>query len=154
MEHFVNNRDVIKNPKINTGTSANPTMTGFCTASSLALNTDFTKQEFFTFCDAIQRSITTGVSMVIDGTVKIDMNNSAIRKVLGDVHTLISTGAIAQFNNQLFEFDLLTGVSGGVLEYTTYRVPVSFTLESLGGDAEGVGEFAISLAINGTSISA
>lgn len=154
MEFFVSNRDVIKNPKLNTGTSANPTMTSFCTASELALNTDFTTQEFFVFCDAIQRSVKTGVSMVIDGTIKIDMNNSAIRKVLGDVHTLISSGTISQFNNQLFEFDLLTGISGGVLEYTTYRVPVSFSLESLGGSAEDVGEFAISLAINGTSISA
>ena len=154
MEFFVSNRDVIKNPKLNTGTSANPTMTSFCTASELSLNTDFTTQEFFVFCDAIQRSVKTGVSMVIDGTIKIDMNNSAIRKVLGDVHTLVSSGTISQFNNQLFEFDLLTGISGGVLEYTTYRVPVSFSLESLGGSAEDVGEFAISLAINGTSISA
>ena len=154
MEFFVSNRDVIKNPKLNTGTSANPTMTSFCTASELALNTDFTTQEFFVFCDAIQRSVKTGVSMVIDGTIKIDMNNSAIRKVLGDVHTLVSSGTISQFNNQLFEFDLLTGISDGVLEYTTYRVPVSFSLESLGGSAEDVGEFAISLAINGTSISA
>ena len=154
MEFFVSNRDVIKNPKLNTGTSANPTMTSFCTASELALNTDFTTQEFFVFCDAIQRSVKTGVSMIVDGTIKIDMNNSAIRKVLGDVHTLISSGTISQFNNQLFEFDLLTGISDGVLEYTTYRVPVSFSLESLGGSAEDVGEFAISLAINGTSISA
>ena len=154
MEFFVSNRDVIKNPKLNTGTSANPTMTSFCTASELSLNTDFTTQEFFVFCDAIQRSVKTGVSMVIDGTIKIDMNNSAIRKVLGDVHTLVSSGTISQFNNQLFEFDLLTGISDGVLEYTTYRVPVSFSLESLGGSAEDVGEFAISLAINGTSISA
>ena len=154
MEFFVSNRDVIKNPKLNTGTSANPTMTSFCTASELSLNTDFTTQEFFVFCDAIQRSVKTGVSMIVDGTIKIDMNNSAIRKVLGDVHTLISSGTISQFNNQLFEFDLLTGISDGVLEYTTYRVPVSFSLESLGGSAEDVGEFAISLAINGTSISA
>ena len=154
MEFFVSNRDVIKNPKLNTGTSANPTMTSFCTASELSLNTDFTTQEFFVFCDAIQRSVKTGVSMIVDGTIKIDMNNSAIRKVLGDVHTLVSSGTISQFNNQLFEFDLLTGISDGVLEYTTYRVPVSFSLESLGGSAEDVGEFAISLAINGTSISA
>ena len=149
-EYFVTNRDVIKNFAINTGTTNEPVYTNMCTSSELTLNSSFTQQDFFVFCDAIQRSIKTGVAMTIEGSVKIDMNNAAIRKVLGYVHTLITTGTISQFNNVLAKFDLLTGVNGGVLEYTTYYVSTNFSLESLGGAAEGVGEFSMSLTINGT----
>lgn len=149
-EYFVTNRDVIKNFAINTGTTNAPVYTNMCTSSELTLNSSFTQQDFFVFCDAIQRSIKTGVAMTIEGSVKIDMNNAAIRKVLGYVHTLITTGTISQFNNVLAKFDLLTGVNGGVLEYTTYYVSTNFSLESLGGAAEGVGEFSMSLTINGT----
>lgn len=151
MEYFVTNRDVIRNFSINTGTSQAPVYTKMCTSSELALNTDFTTQEFFVFCDAIQRSLKTGVAFTLEGTVKIDMNNSAVTKVLGDIHTLITSGTISQFNNQKVKFDLLTGVSSGVLTYTTYIADVSYSLESLGGAAEDVGEFAISMVINGTA---
>ena len=149
-EFYVTNRDVIKNFAINTGTTAVPVYTNLCTSSELSLSTDFTEQTFFVFCDAIQRSIKTGVALTIDGTVKIDVNNLAVQKVLTNLGTLISTGAIAQFNNVGCKFDLLTGASGGVLTYTTYIVDTNFSLESLGGVAEGVGEFSISLTINGT----
>ncbi len=149
-EFFVTNRDVIKNFSINTGTSQNPVYTKLCTTSELSLSTDFTNQTFFVFCDALQRSINTGVAMTIDGTVEIDINNTAIQTVLTNLGTLISTGAIAQFNNVKCKFDLLTGVSSGVLTYTTYICDTNFSLESLGGSAEGVGEFSISLTINGT----
>lgn len=155
MEHFVPNREVIKNFAINTGTTQAPVYTNLCTASELALNSDFTTQEFFVFCDAIQRSVKTGVALTIDGTIKIDANNKAIEKIIGDVHTLLASGTISQFNNVQAKFDLLTNVSGGVLTYTTYYVSTNFSLDKLGGSAEDVGEFAISLTINGTgSISA
>lgn len=149
-EFFITNRDVIKNFSINTGTTQSPTYTKLCTTSELTLSTDFTNQTFFVFCDAIQRSINTGVAITIDGTVEIDINNLAVQKVLTNLGTLISTGAIAQFNNMKCKFDLLTGVNNGVLTYTTYVCDTNFTLESLGGSAEGVGEFAITLTINGT----
>lgn len=149
-EFFVTNRDVIKNFAINTGTSQAPVYTNLCVTSELTLNSDITKQDFFVFCDAIQRSINTGVALTIEGTVKIDINNAAVQKVLGNMHTLISTGAISQFNNVMAKFDLLTNVSGGVLTYTTYIVSTNFSLESLGGAAEDVGEFSMSLTINGT----
>lgn len=109
-EFFVTNRDVIKNFSINTGTSQNPVYTKLCTTSELSLSTDFTNQTFFVFCDALQRSINTGVAMTIDGTVEIDINNTAIQTVLTNLGTLISTGAIAQFNNVKCKFDLLTGI--------------------------------------------
>lgn len=149
-EYYVTNRDVIKNFAFNTGTSANPVFTNMCTATELSLSTDFDDQTWYVFCDAIQRSIKTGVALTIDGTIKIDINNTAIQKVLGDVKTLIKSGTISQFNNQLVQFDLLTGVSSSVLTYTKFQVSVSYSLESLGGAAEDVGEFAITMTINGT----
>ena len=149
MEYFINNRQFIKGLAVNTGTTQNPTFTTMCTASELSFNTDFEEKTFYVFCDAIQRAIKTGVAMSIEGSVKIDMNNTAIVALLGDIHTLISTGEIAQFSNQLMQFDLLTGISGGVLEYTTYQVPVSFSLSDLGGAAEDEGDFSITINITG-----
>lgn len=151
MEYFVTNRDVIKNFKINTGTSANPTYTALCTTSELTLSTEFETKDFYVFCDAIQRSINTGVATTINGTVKIDINNTAIQNILGKVGTLLSSGTISQFNNLLVQFDLLTSVYNSVLEYTTYTVNTRLTLESLGGSAEDEGEFAFTMTINGTA---
>lgn len=149
MEYYINNRQFIKGLAVNTGTSQNPTFTPMCTASELTFNTEFEEKTFYVFCDAIQRALKTGVAMSIEGTVKIDMNNSAIVALLGDVHTLISTGEIAQFSNQLMQFELLTGINNGVLEYTKYQVPVSFSLSDLGGPAEDEGDFAITINIIG-----
>ena len=151
MEFYVTNRDVIKNLKINTGTSAVPSYTALCTTSELTLNQDFEEKDWYVFCDAIQRSIITGVSMSLEGTVKIDINNTAIQTVLGKVHTLLSAGTISQFNNLSVKFDLLTGVNNAVLEYTTYTANVKMTLESLGGSAEDEGEFGFTMTINGTA---
>jgi len=149
MEFYLNNRQFIKGLAINTGTTENPSFTTMCTASELTFNTEFEEQTFYVFCDAIQRALKTGVAMTIEGSVKIDINNAAIVALLGDLHTLISTGEIAQFSNQLMQFDLLTGISEGVLEYTTYQVPVSFSLSDLGGAAEDVAEFSITINITG-----
>lgn len=151
MEFYVTNRDVIKNLKINTGTSSTPTFTDLCTTSELTLNQDFEEKDWYVFCDAIQRSIITGVSMTLEGTVKIDVNNTAIQNILGKVHTLLSAGTISQFNNLQVKFDLLTGVNNAVLEYTTYTANVKMTLESLGGSAEDEGEFGFTMTINGTA---
>lgn len=149
MEFYLNNRQFIKGLAVNTGTTQNPTFTTMCTASELTFNTEFEEKTFYVFCDAIQRALKTGVAMSIEGTVKIDINNTAIQALLGDIHTMIATGEIAQFSNQLMQFDLLTGISGGVLEYTTYRVPVSFSLSDLGGNAEDEADFGITINIIG-----
>lgn len=154
MEYYVTNRDIIKNFKINTGTSGSPTYTPLCTTSELTLDTSFDTAEWYTYCDAIQRSIITGVAMSISGTIKIDVNNTAITTLLSKVHTLIANGTISQFNNILAQFDLLTGVQGGVLEYTTYTVNTRLTLESLGGSAENEGEFDFTMTINGSATGA
>ena len=156
MNYFINNREFIKNLSVNTATTGAPVFTSMCTASELNFNTEFEEKTFYVFCDAIQRALKTGVAMTIEGTVKIDMNNAAIISLLGDIHTLISTGEIAQFSNQTMQFDLLTGINNSVLEYTTYQVPVSFSLGDLGGAAEDEGDFSITINIigKGTVVSA
>lgn len=146
---FINNRELIKNLALNTGTSSSPTFTEMCTTSEVTVNTEFEEKTFYVFCDAIQRAILTGVAMGLDTTVKIDMNNTAIQSVLGNIKTLISTGSIAQFNNQLIQFELLTGISEGVLEYTKFQVPANLKISDLGGAAEDEGEFSLEITFNG-----
>ena len=149
MEWYVNNREVIKNLSLNTGTSGTPVFTSMCTTSEVGLTTDFEQQDWYVFCDAIQRSLITGVAMSIETTVKIDMNNTAITGILGNIHALIKNGSVAQFNNQLVQFELLTGVEQNALTYTKYKVPVVLNFSDLGGAAEDSGEFALTIVING-----
>ncbi len=143
--HFINTRQFIKNLAINTGTSATPAFTSMCTMSEMSLNTEFEEKTWYTFCSAIQQSLKTGVAMSIEGSVKIDMNNDAIVTLLGDVHTLLASGEIAHFNNQLIQFDLLTDLNNNVLEYTKYQVPCTISLSDLGGAAEDEGAFGITI---------
>ena len=149
MEWYVNNREVIKNLSLNTGTSETPVFTSMCTTSEVGLTTDFEQQDWYVFCDAIQRSLITGVAMSIETTVKIDMNNTAITGILGDIHALIKNGSVAQFNNQLVQFELLTGIEQTALTYTKYKVPVVLNFSYLGGVAEDSGEFTLTIVING-----
>ena len=151
MNFYVPNRDVIKNLKLNTGTSAVPVYTNMCTTSELSINYDFQKKTWFDFCNSLQKSIITGVATTIEGTAKIDINNTAIQNVLGKVHTLLTSGTISQFNNVEVKFDLLTSVNNAVLEYTTYECNVNLSLESLGGAAEDEGEFSFTMEIIGSS---
>lgn len=146
---FINNRELIKNLSLNTATTESPTFTSMCTTSEVTLNTEFEEKTFYVFCDAIQRAVLTGVAMGLDTTVKIDVNNTAIQGVLGNIKALISEGTIAQFNNQLIQFDLLTGVNAGVLEYTTFKVPANLKISELGGAAEDEGEFGLEITFNG-----
>ena len=149
MEWYVNNREVIKNLSLNTGTSGEPVFTSMCTTSEVGLTTDFEQQDWYVFCDAIQRSLITGVAMSIETTVKIDVNNTAITGILGNIHALIKNGSVAQFNNQLVQFELLTGVEQNALTYTKYKVPVVLNFSDLGGAAEDSGEFTLTIVING-----
>lgn len=149
MNWFLNNREVIRNLALNTGTSASPTFTPFCTTSEVALTTDFEEKDFYVFCDAIQRSIITGAKLTINATVKIDMNNAAIIAMLGDLHTLITSGTVAQFNNVMVQFELITNVESNTLTYTKYSVPVNMKISEIGGAAEDEGEYALELVING-----
>lgn len=149
MEWYVNNREVIKNLALNTGTSEEKTFTNMCTTTEVGVTTDFEQQDWYVFCDAIQRSLITGVALSIETTVKIDMNNVAIKKVLGNIHSMLENGTVAQFNNQEVQFELLKDVEDGVLTYTKYTVPAVLNFSDLGGAAEDSGEFALTIVING-----
>lgn len=149
MEFYVTNREIIKNLAFNTGTSAAPEFTPACTTSEVTVAPNLEQQDFYVFCDAIQRSIITGASLSIDTTVKIDMNNAAIVGIIGDLHALIKDGSIAQFNNQLIQFELLTGVETGALTYTKYKVPCILNFGEIGGSAEDSGEFSLTIKITG-----
>lgn len=149
MEFYMSNRDLIKGLSLNTGTSSAPAFAEMCTTTEVTFNTELEQQDFYVFCDAIQRSIITGVAMSIETTVKLDINNVAIQELIGKIHTLLKDGTIAQFNNQLVQFELLSGVQEGVLEYTKYKVPCVLNFGELGGAAEDSSEFSLTIVING-----
>jgi hypothetical protein len=149
MEWYVNNREIIQNLSINTGTTGTPTYTAMCTTSEIEVTTEFEQTDWYVYCDAIQRSLITGVAISIDATVKLDINNTAIQNIISKIHTLLASGTVAQFNNQTIQFELLSGVSGNTLEYTTYQVPCTLNFSDLGGSAEEEGEFSLEIHING-----
>lgn len=149
MEWYVNNREIIQNLSINTGTTEKPTYTAMCTTSEIEVTTEFEQTDWYVFCDAIQRSLITGVAISIDATVKLDINNTAIQNIISKIHTLLASGTVAQFNNQTIQFELLSGVSDSTLEYTTYQVPCTLNFSDLGGAAEEEGEFSLEIHING-----
>lgn len=146
---FLNNREIIKNLGINTGTSANPVYTTMCTTSEIELTTDFETTDFYVFCDAIQRTLVTGSAISLDTTVKLDVNNTAIRTIIDKIHTLLASGEVAQFNNQTIQFSLISGVDDDTLEYTTYTAPATLVFSDLGGAAEEEGEFSLEIHLNG-----
>lgn len=148
---FISNRELIKNLAINTGTTENPIYTPICTTSEVSVSTEFEEKDFYVFCDALQRKIVTGATVMLSGTLKLDVNNTGDIAILDKVHTLIGDGEITQFTNVGVQFDLLSGVSGGTLEYTTYRASVSLSVSDLGGAAEDESEFSFEMTLIGTA---
>lgn len=146
---FISNRQLIKDLSINTGTTDTPVWSKICTTSEVGINTDLETQDFYVYCDALQRRLITGASVVLSGTLKIDANNAGDLALLDKVHTLLSAGTIEQFNNVEIKFDLLTSVSNGVLAYTTYTADVNLSLSDLGGAAEDVSEFSFEMTLIG-----
>lgn len=149
MNYFLNNREIIKDIALNTGTSDAPVYTTMCTTSEVEVTTDLELTDFYVFCDAIQRSLVTGAAVSLDCTVKLDINNVAIQDLISKINTLIASGTVAQFNNQLIKFDLLSGINDGVLEYTTYTANATLEFSDLGGAAEEEGEFSLNIHLNG-----
>lgn len=149
MEHYTNVRELIKDLAINTGTSQAPAYTNLCTTTEITFTTDFEQQDWYTFCDAIQRSLITGVAVSLETTVKLDANNESQKTILGMIHSVLKDGSVAQFNNQSVKFSLLTGANDGVLEYTTYTVPAVLNFSDLGGASEDVTEYSLTIVITG-----
>lgn len=151
MNWFINNRELVKNLAINTGTTEVPVYTTICTTSEVSVETELEEKDFYVFCDALQRKVITGANVKLTGTLKIDVNNSGDIALLDKVHTLIADGEVSQFSGVGIQFDLLSGVNNGVLEYTTYRASASLNLSDLGGAAEDEGEMSFELQLIGTA---
>lgn len=149
MNWFLNNRQVIKSLAINTGTTSAPVYTNLCVASEIGIMTDLETQDFYVFCDALKRYLTTGADVGFSATIKMDIQNAGVQELLSKVHTLISTGAISQFSNVMIQFELLTGVSSDTLTYEQYDATANLTISDLGGSAEDASEFSIELKLNG-----
>lgn len=149
MEWYINNRELIKNLAINTGTTESPTFTNICTTSEIGVETSLEEKDFYVFCDSLQRKVITGASVTLTGTLKLDVNNAGDIAFLEKVHTLIADGEVAQFSGILIQFDLLSGVNKGVLEYTKYQAQVSLNLSDLGGAAEDESEFSFEMQLIG-----
>lgn len=149
MNWFINNRELIKNLAINTGTTGSPVYTPICTTSEVGIDTELEEKNFYVFCDALQRKVITGANVTITGTLKIDVNNSGDLAILDKVHTLIGDGEVSQFSNVEIQFELLSGETGGVLEYTTYQANVSLSVSDLGGSAEDESEFSFEMQLIG-----
>jgi hypothetical protein len=149
MEWYISNRELIKNLAINTGTTEVPVYTPICTTSEVGVDTELEEKDFYVFCDALQRKLITGASVTLTGTLKLDVNNTGDIALLEKVHTLIGDGEVSQFSGILIQFDLLSGVSNGVLEYTTYQAQVSLNLSDLGGAAEDESEFSFEMQLIG-----
>jgi hypothetical protein len=155
MEWYINNREVIKNLAMNTGTTETPVYTTICTTSEIGIETELEEKDFYVFCDALQRKVITGASVTLTGTLKLDVNNTGDIAFLDKVHTLIADGEVAQFSGVQIQFDLLSGVSNGTLEYTTYQAQVSLNISDLGGAAEDEAEFGFEMQLigKGTEVS-
>lgn len=149
MEWYINNREVIKNLAVNTGTTEVPVYTTICTTSEIGIETELEEKDFYVFCDALQRKVITGASVTLTGTLKLDVNNTGDIAFLDKVHTLIADGEVAQFSGVQIQFDLLSGVSKGTLEYTTYQAQVSLNISDLGGAAEDEAEFGFEMQLIG-----
>lgn len=145
---FINNREFIKGLAFNTGTSSNPTFTEACTSSEISLDTDWEEKTFYVWCDAIQRTILTGGTLTISGTMKLDLNNTANLTLLSKIHSFITNGEISQFRD-LIQFELLSGVSSSTMTYTKYQAPVVIKLSDLGGNAEDEAEFSYEISLQG-----
>lgn len=153
---FINNRELIKNLAINTGTTETPVYTTICTTSEVGVETELEEKDFYVFCDALQRKVITGASVTLTGTLKLDVNNTGDIAILDKVHTLIGDGEVSQFSNIGIQFDLLSGVNKGVLEYTTYQATATLNVSDLGGAAEDESEFSFEMQLIGkaTEVSA
>jgi hypothetical protein len=148
---FITNRQFIKDFSINTGSTSTPSYTAMCTASEINIETDFETKDFYVFCDALQRTILTGGSFVLSGTIKFDTSNAGEMELLNRVHTFIASGEIAQFNNIEVQYKLLESETDGVLTYKTYKANGSMVLSDMGGAAEDETEFGFEFKQNGVA---
>lgn len=149
-ELFTNNRQVIKELKINTGSTGTPTWSTLCCASEITLNIDTNSEDFYVFCDSIQRHLPTGLNASIETTLKVDAQSEGVQAILGKIESAMTSGDVSVMQNVGIKFDLLTGYSTNALSYATLTGEANLSIDSIGGSAEGSAEIGVTLNINGT----
>ena len=151
-EFYTNNRQVIKDLQINTGTTATPVWSSLCCASDITLNLDTASEDFYVWCDAIQRHLPTGINAEVSTTLKVDAQSVGVQEILDRVKTILASGVISTMQNVEIKFDLLTGYNSNALAYETMKFDTNLSLDELGGEAEGSAEIGVTFALNGTAI--
>lgn len=149
-EYFTNNRQVIKGLAINTGTTANPVWSNLCCASDITLNVDTESDDFYIFCDYVQRHLLSGMNAQLETTLKVDAQSTGVTGILTRVQTALTSGSLATLENVEIKFDMLTGYSTNTLTYETYYATANMGIDALGGSAEGSAEIGVTFNINGT----
>lgn len=149
-EYYTNNRQVLKNLQINTGTTATPVWSNLCCASEIALSIDTESDDFYVFCDALQRHILTGMNVQISTTLKIDAQSTGVQGILTKIQSALTGGDVGVLENIQIKFDLLEGYSTNTLTYETLYATTNLSIDELGGAAEGSAEMGVTFNINGT----
>lgn len=148
-EYYTSNRQVITNLNINTGTTSTPVWSSLCCASEITLNLDTESEDFYVWCDAIQRHLPTGINAEVSTTLKVDAQSAGVQEILTRIQTLLTSGTIATLQNIGIKFDLLTGYDQNALTYQSIEFDANLSLDELGGEAEGSAEIGVTFALNG-----
>ena len=148
-EYFTNNRQLIKDLKLNTGSTGTPTWSSLCCASDITLNLDVNSDDFYIWCDAVQRHIQSGMALSLETTLKVDAENEGIQAILANIQTAMSSGSLATLDNVGIKIDILESYSTNALTYTTYSATATMVVDALGGSAEDSAEISVTFNING-----
>lgn len=148
-EYFTNNRQLIKDLKINTGSTDKPTWSSLCCASEMTLNMDVNSDDFYVWCDAVQRHIQSGMALTLETTLKVDAENEGIQSILTKIQTAMTSGSLVTLDNVQIKFDVLKSYATNTLTYETYTATATMVVEALGGSAEDSAEIGVTFNING-----
>ena len=148
-EYFTNNRQLIKDLKLNTGSTSTPTWSSLCCASEMTLNMDVNSDDFYVWCDAVQRHIQSGMALTLETTLKVDAENAGIQAILTKVQTAMTSGSLVTLDNVQIKFDVLEGYATNTLTYETYTATATRIIDALGGSAEDSAEIGVTFQING-----
>lgn len=148
-EYFTNNRQLIKDLKINTGSTGTPTWSSLCCASEMTLNMDVNSDDFYVWCDAVQRHIQSGMALTLETTLKVDAENEGIQAILTKIQTAMTSGSLVTLDNVQIKFDVLKSYATNTLTYETYTATATMVVEALGGSAEDSAEIGVTFNING-----
>lgn len=148
-EYFTNNRQLIKDLKINTGSTGTPTWSSLCCASEMTLNMDVNSDDFYVWCDAVQRHIQSGMALTLETTLKVDAENEGIQSILTKIQTAMTSGSLVTLDNVQIKFDVLKSYATNTLTYETYSATATMVVDALGGSAEDSAEIGVTFNING-----